>query len=113
MITNGGELVTNIKIAAECLQMEHREQTEEKMTHISEMLDNEARESMERFREIAASWPTKDSAKMKGAPTELFELILTQKEQCNDLLRSKNELIEMLEAEDRTVDESYKELIEE
>lgn len=48
---------------------------------------------------------------MKGAPTQLFEEILQQKEMCNEMLRSKNSLIEMLEQENRSVDESYKQLI--
>jgi hypothetical protein len=34
-----------------------------------------------------------------------------QKEMCNEMLQSKNQLIEMLEAENRVCDENYKDLI--
>ena len=47
----------------------------------------------------------------RGAPIQLFEQILEQKEMCNEMLQSKNHLIEMLEAENRVCDEKYKELI--
>jgi hypothetical protein len=47
----------------------------------------------------------------RGAPVQLFEQILVQKEMCNEMLQSKNQLIEMLEAENRVCDENYKELI--
>jgi hypothetical protein len=47
----------------------------------------------------------------RGAPVQLFEQILVQKEMCNEMLQSKNQLIEMLEAENRVCDENYKDLI--
>jgi hypothetical protein len=47
----------------------------------------------------------------QGAPVQLFEQILVQKEMCNEMLQSKNQLIEMLEAENRVCDENYKDLI--
>ena len=56
------------------------------------------------------TWPSQGD-KLRGAPTQLFEEILAQKELCNQVLRSKNNLIEMLEGENRVVDEGYKELI--
>ena len=56
------------------------------------------------------TWPSQGD-KLRGAPTQLFEEILAQKELCNQVLRSKNNLIEMLEVENRVVDEGYKVLI--
>ena len=50
--------------------------------------------------------------KLRGAPVELFDEILSQKELCSELLRSKNSMIEMLEAENRDADSNYKLLIE-
>ena len=58
-----------------------------------------------------AGWPNQ-SERLKGAPTKLFEDILDQKGHCNRLLQSKNNIIEVLEEENRLADESYKQLME-
>ena len=85
---------------------------DQKNEKIRKILEEEDEEMQRRFEEILRTWPQLGE-KMKGAPTQLFEDILAVKESCNDILRSKNQLIEMLEAENRLEDESYKELIEE
>ena len=108
----GHELVTNVKLAGEFLQVEHRNAVEKKNHKIEQILENEDQEMQRRFEEILKTWPLLGD-KMKGSPTQLFEDILAVKESCNEILRSKNQLIEMLENENRLVDESYKELIEE
>ena len=110
MDKNGTELVSNVQLAGEYLQVEHRNHIEKKNEVIKNILDEEEAEMQRKFDEIVKTWPTQGE-KMKGAPTQLFEDILNQKEMCNEILRSKNELIEMLEGENRQVDESYKELI--
>ena len=110
MDKNGTELVSNVQLAGEYLQVEHRNHIEKKNEVIKNILDEEEAEMQRKFDEIVKTWPTQGE-KMKGAPTQLFEDILNQKEMCNEILRSKNQLIEMLEGENRQVDESYKELI--
>ena len=112
MDNNGMEVVSNVKLAGEYLEVEHRNKVDKKNETIRKILDEEEAEMQKKFDEIVKTWPTQGE-KMKGAPTQLFEDILAQKEMCNDMLRSKNQLIEMLEGENRLVDESYKELIEE
>ena len=108
----GDELVTNVKLAGEFLQVEHRNKVEQKNEKIRLILEEEDADMQRKFEEILKTWPLLGE-KMKGAPTKLFEDILAVKEACNNILKSKNQLIEMLEAENRMVDESYKELIEE
>ena len=98
MDNNGMELVSNVHLAGEYLQVEHRNQVEKKNGIIKNILDEEEAEMQKKFDEIVKTWPTQGE-KMKGAPTQLFEDILAQKEMCNDILRSKNQLIEMLEGE--------------
>ena len=104
--------VTNVKLAGEFLQVEHRHNVEKKNEKIQQILEEEDMEMQKKFEDILRTWPLLGE-KMKGSPTQLFEDILAVKESCNEILRSKNQLIEMLEAENRSVDESYKELIEE
>ena len=108
----GEELVTNVKLAGEFLQVEHRNHVEKKNEKIQQILEDEDSEMRKKFDEILKTWPSLGD-KMKGSPTQLFEDILAVKEMCNDVLRSKNQLIEMLEGENRLVDESYKGLIQE
>ena len=112
MTNYGQELVTNVKLAGEFLQVEHRHNVEKKNEKIQHILEEEDMEMQRKFEDILRTWPLLGE-KMKGSPTQLFEDILAVKESCNEILRSKNQLIEMLEAENRSVDESYKELIEE
>ena len=108
----GEELVTNVKLAGEFLQVDHRNQVEKKNEKIQQILEDEDFDMKKKFDDILKTWPSLGD-KMKGSPTQLFEDILAVKEMCNEVLRSKNQLIEMLEAENRQVDESYKELIQE
>ena len=108
----GEELVTNVKLAGEFLQVDHRNQVEKKNEKIQKILEDEDIDMKKKFDDILKTWPSLGD-KMKGSPTQLFEDILAVKEMCNEVLRSKNQLIEMLEAENRQVDESYKELIQE
>lgn len=112
MNNSGQELVSNVRLAGEFLQVEHRNLRDQKDQTIKDVLDNEERDMEVNFTAITKTWPSQGD-KLRGAPTQLFEEILTQKEMCNQMLRSKNNLIEMLEGENRLVDESYKELIEE
>ena len=47
------------------------------------------------------------------APTDLYSKILDQKSACNDLLKKRNDLIRVLEAEVKDADNQYKTLVEE
>ena len=95
----GDELVSNVKLAGEYLQVEHRNKVEAKNEMIRKILEEEDAEMQRKFEEILKTWPQLGE-KMKGSPTQLFEDILAVKESCNDILRSKNNLIEMLEVND-------------
>ena len=109
---NGKDLVSNVQLAGKFLQGEHRTNVEKKDEEIKKILDAEEIEMQQKFDNIVKTWPA-HGEKIKGDPTQLFEDILAQKELCNQILKSKNNLIKMLEDENRTVDKSYKELIEE
>ena len=100
----GDELVSNVKLAGEYLQVEHRNKVEAKNEMIRKILEEEDAEMQRKFEEILKTWPQLGE-KMKGSPTQLFEDILAVKESCNDILRSKNNLIEMLEVNDIPVHE--------
>ena len=71
MDNNGMELVSNIHLAGEYLQVEHRNQVEKKNEIINNILDEEETEMQKKFDEIVKTWPTQGE-KMKGAPTQLF-----------------------------------------
>ena len=90
----GDELVTNVKLAGEFLQVEHRNKVEQKNEKIRLILEEEDADMQRKFEEILKTWPLLGE-KMKGAPTKLFEDILAVKEACNNILKSKNQLIEL------------------
>ena len=109
---NGIESISNILLSRKFLHVERRNKVKVKNEAIKKILDEEDAEMQRRFEQLAKSWP-EEGEKVKGSPTQLFNDILVQKEVCNEMLMSKNQLIEMIEDENRQVDESYKELIEE
>ena len=53
------------------------------------------------------------SCRFNRAPTDLYGRILEQKAACNDLLKKRNDLIRVLEAEVKDTDNQYKTLVEE
>ena len=93
---NGKELVSNVQLAGKFLQGEHRKSVENKEEEIKKVLDEEEVEMQQMFDNIVKTLP-EQGEKIKGDPTQLFEEILVQKELCNEILKSKNKLIEMLE----------------
>ena len=109
---SGNEIVSNVTLSSDYIQVEHRNNRDQKTEDLKKMLDDEEEAMQKKFEEIVSTWPTQ-AEKLKGAPTQLFEEILAQKEMCNGLLRSKNNIIEMLESENRYVDEAFKGLVDE
>lgn len=108
---SGQEVVSNIALSSKNIQVKHRQTKNKKAHELKKILEDEDAEMEKMFEGIVSTWPTQ-SERLKGAPTQLFEEILQQKEMCNKLLQSKNIIIELLEAESRAVDESYKALVE-
>ena len=137
VIEDGTELVSNVKLAADHLQVQHRRRLEERQKNLKELLVKEEAETKEIVGNIADNWPKQckqyENYKMKKicdddgnnfhllvlyhrfnrAPTDLYSKILDQKSACNDLLKKRNDLIRVLEAEVKDADNQYKTLVEE
>lgn len=84
MTSSGQELVSNVRLAGEFLQVEHRNAREAKNATIKAVLEKEEADMEEKFGEIGRTWPNQGD-RLRGAPTQLFEEILAQKELCNQV----------------------------
>ncbi|CAK8681370.1 dynein regulatory complex protein 1-like [Clavelina lepadiformis] len=102
--SDGMELVTNVRVACDAREMQHRLQdAESKHTRI-ERLDAEAKTSSEKFEEISRRW---SAAKMKEVPHDLHEMLLEQTKGCDTVIDEKNKLINELQLELKQKDDEY------
>ena len=112
VIENGTELVSNVKLAADHLQVQHRQRYEDRGKDLKNLLFKEESEVKNEVKHIGENWP-KNGKLLNKAPTDLYQKILEQKAACNDLLKKRNDLIGVLEMEIKDADNQYKTLIEE
>jgi dynein regulatory complex protein 1 len=129
VLENGNELVGNVLVAAEHLQVRHRERVERRNDDLKTLLEKEDNEAENEYARIQRNWPAESVKRWahqmglltnmsielfyRQGPTDLFAKILNQKSACNDLLEKKNELIATLEEEIRDSDDDYKLLVDE
>ena len=111
VVDNGTELVTNVRLAADHLQVQHRSRNETRNTTLRDLISKEDKETNELVTNINKAWPGPEVK--QNAPLELYEQIMAQKKACNDLLQKRNDLIAVLESEIKDSDNQYKTLIEE
>ena len=103
----GEEIVSNIQVSASDDFSKHKTANSKRKEQLKKELEEEEEAMKIKFEEILGKW----SFNHQAGPTSLFEDIMAQKELCGELLSSKNNIINLLEDEQRMADESYKELI--
>jgi dynein regulatory complex protein 1 len=111
VLDNGSELVSNVRLAADHLQVQHRVRHDARTEALTTLLATEDAETTDEVEKINQSWPGDDV--QKRAPMDLYEKIMDQKSACNELLRKRNDLISILDSEIKDSDNQYKTLIEE
>ena len=111
VLDNGSELVTNVRLAADHLEVQHRLRNDKRHETLTQLLHKEDSEVNAEVEKINKSWPTPEAS--KKAPVELYSRIMDQKKACNDTLKKRNDLIAILEDEIQDSDNQYKTLIEE
>ena len=57
VIDNGTELVTNVRLAADHLQVQHRNRIENLEDAMQTLLEKEERETRDEMENIASNWP--------------------------------------------------------
>lgn len=104
LISDGRELVTNVKAAGDEKEVERRiEEDESKKTRF-EKLEAEANASVERFEEIMRRW---DPALAKTIPQDLQEKLAEQKAACDAMRDEKDKLINDFQQELKCKDDQY------
>ena len=98
-------------MAADHLQVQHRDRHEARFKKLNDLMNSEDTETTSEMSKIQRSWP--GSGIKKRAPMELYDKIMDQKRACNDLLQKRDDMITILESEIKDSDNQYKTLIEE
>uniref|UniRef100_A0A8C6A5I6 Dynein regulatory complex protein 1 n=1 Tax=Marmota marmota marmota TaxID=9994 RepID=A0A8C6A5I6_MARMA len=100
----GTELVTNIQVAADIREIHRRVEEEEIKRQRLEKLENEVKNSQDKFDEITTKW---EEGKRKRIPKDLWEILNTQQLHCAELIEDKNKLINELQQELKVKDDQY------
>ncbi|XP_065124450.1 dynein regulatory complex protein 1 [Paramisgurnus dabryanus] len=102
--SDGLELVTSIRVAADARESNRRTEQEEADRLRREKLESKAKSSLEKFEEITYKWT---DAKMKQTPLNLRDALKNQQHLCNQIIHEKNELISDLQQELKASDDRY------
>ena len=104
LISDGTQLVTNVKVAGDAREIQRRQDVaEERKTRI-EKVETDVTTSEERFEEIANGW---EPALVKSVPRELYESLMDQKTLCSSMIEEKEKLITELQQELKDQDDRY------
>nr|CAB3256639.1 dynein regulatory complex protein 1-like [Phallusia mammillata] len=102
--SDGFELVTNVRVAGDAREMQHRIQDAENRHARVEKLEAEAKASSEKFDEISRRW---SAAHMKEIPHDLHDMLVEQTRSCDTVVDEKNKLINHLQLELKQKDDDY------
>ncbi|KAI8905824.1 sperm tail-domain-containing protein [Gorgonomyces haynaldii] len=101
---NGAELVSNIRVGVTLREMVRRQEEVTKVDVWKRKRDEELVKSGEMIQEIEKEWQRMEQL---SSPYQLSELLVKQKQQCQQLLQIKNKLISEYVAELKTKDDEY------
>ncbi|XP_022104509.1 dynein regulatory complex protein 1-like [Acanthaster planci] len=102
--SDGSELVTNVRVAADAREAHRRTEEEEIQRQRNEKLEAEAKAGMERFDEITKKW---EQANSRDLPMELHDLLKQQKSLSEAMIDEKNKLINDFQMELKSKDDQY------
>ncbi|RDD44726.1 Dynein regulatory complex protein 1 [Trichoplax sp. H2] len=104
LISDGSELVSNVKIAADSRTMTHVNEEDNKIRAKREKLEAEAKSASERFEEINGMW---EVALAKKIPQELNIMLEEQRSACDAMVEEKDKLISEFQQELKVKDDLY------
>ncbi|XP_071803917.1 dynein regulatory complex protein 1-like [Asterias amurensis] len=102
--TDGTELVSNVRVAADAREAHRRTDEEEIQRQRNEKLEAEAKAGLERFEEITKKW---EQANTRDLPMELHDLLKQQKSLSEAMIDEKNKLINDFQMELKSKDDQY------
>ncbi|XP_072913144.1 dynein regulatory complex protein 1 [Hemitrygon akajei] len=101
---DGMSFVTNVQVAEDSREMHRRNAQREALKQRTAKLENEAIISEEKFEAITKKWL---SAKAHKIPQDLSDLLVKQQQQCAQLIKGKNKLINTLQEDLKLSDDRY------
>ncbi|XP_071964667.1 dynein regulatory complex protein 1-like [Antedon mediterranea] len=102
--SDGNELVSNVRVAADSRETQRRNDEEENIRQRLERLEAEAKAAIEKFDEITKKW---ENANGKDIPQELHEVLISQRALCDAMIDEKNKLINDFQVELKSKDDQY------
>ncbi|GLH09093.1 Dynein regulatory complex protein 1 homolog [Gryllus bimaculatus] len=105
LIQDGQEQVTNIRVANDAREVKRRQEQAEARIVRMKLVEDEARESLEKLEEINQKW--REISNYRD-PLDIYSDMEKQKVKCEELLQAKNEVIEKLNKELDKNDEFFR-----
>lgn len=96
LILEGDEFITNISIANDAREVEHRHYSKEYRASLMQKLDEEATSAQEMYNQINDRW---SELMLYHDPLDINESIIQQKARCSELVAQKDALIQVLREE--------------
>ena len=104
LISDGGELVSNVEAACDSREALRRMEEDENRRLRTEKLEAEVKAAAEKFEDITRKW---DISLSKDAPQDLSDMLEEQKNSCDAVVDEKNKLINDLQMDLKSKDDRY------
>ncbi|XP_063039288.1 dynein regulatory complex protein 1-like [Melospiza melodia melodia] len=108
LLFHGTQLLTNVQVESDLRESQRREKdTQDKRSRL-EKLEADAQHGTEKLVQINSKWGLAGELRV---PQELWELLEQQRQECEQLLARKNQLIRELQEEVKARDELYEQTL--
>ncbi|XP_058806553.1 dynein regulatory complex protein 1 [Phymastichus coffea] len=104
LLTEGNEVITNVRIANDARELERRKSASEIRMTLLKHLDESARECQQRYEIINERWAT---ILQSNDPLDIKTQMDMQKDKCDEVLAKKDAVIEELKMQLRRADDEY------
>ncbi|KAM3653890.1 dynein regulatory complex protein 1, partial [Ammospiza maritima maritima] len=104
LLFHGTQLLTNVQVESDLRESQRREKDRQDKRRRLEKLEADAKQGTQKLEQINSKWGLAGDLKV---PQELWELLEQQRQDCEQLLARKNQLIRELQEELKARDELY------
>jgi len=104
LISDGTELVSNIEVACDAREASLRQDEDETVKQRTLKLQGEVKTAALKFEQITKKW---EGAIKKDVPQQLQQMLVSQKQLCDEMISEKEKLIDELQEDLKQKDDQY------
>ncbi|CAL7946984.1 unnamed protein product [Xylocopa violacea] len=106
LASEGSEVVAGVRVANDAKELQRRKEIQQKRERLLEILEEEDKKCMEKYREITEKWP---GILASNDPIDIHDELKSQNSKCLEILEKKDALIAELKEELENADLQYAE----